>query len=335
MERLVIGLMVIGLVGGVCGCEKKKEKAKKQKKEKKTKEKKEEKKAKAVKPDASKPATVGLVTVESKKTVDAVAKEMTKRIEKGRSVSLVADVDHAENAKSAEIEIPPTRLLVFKNPDLETPLVNSALTAGMDLPQKVLIWKGADGTTNVTFNAPAYVAKRHGVEKLDLFLGRMENGLASLVKNSSGTEVPRIPKKEDIGVKKGQGVITRESNNGVSETYEKLVKYVEETDELSLMAKVDHTENAKSVGRELRPAKLVIFGNPKMGTPLMQKSRTTALDLPQKMFIYETKQGDILITFNAPKYLAKRHGFDPEMEVVKKMDAALKKVAAKAAKEGE
>ena len=163
----------------------------------------------------------------------------------------------------------------------------------------------------------------------------MENGLASLVKNSSGTEVPRIPKKEDIGVKKGQGVITRESNNGVSETYEKLVKYVEETDELTLMAKVDHTENAKSVGRQLRPAKLVIFGNPKMGTPLMQKSRTTALDLPQKMFIYETKQGDILITFNAPKYLAKRHGFDPEMEVVKKMDAALKKVAAKAAKEGE
>ena len=335
-RKLLVVLAAFGLLLALPACEKK-EKQKKKKKPAKKKKKKE--KAKPVEPDPSKPATVGLVTVESDKSVDAVVKEMKGRLKKARSVEIIATVDHAANAKSVaegDSEEPPleaTTLLLFTNPDLETPLINDSLTAGLDLPQKVLVWKGEGGKTNISFNAPSYVAKRHGVKRLDLFLGRLENGLSNVVENSSGATVPGIPKRPDIGIKKQQGVITRESNNGVTDTFETMVKFVEESDDLKLIAKVDHTANAKKVGRELRPAKLVVFGNPKMGTPLMKMSRTVGLDLPQKMFIYENEYGDILIAFNDPKFLAMRHGFDAKAEIVKKMDTALKKVAAKAAKE--
>ena len=331
---LLISLSLAALIG-VTGCEKKEKKDKEATAEKAQKA--EEKKPKTeepVEPDPSKPATVGIVTVETSKSVKEVVGEMTRRLEKARSVSVIAEVDHAKNAESADMQLPATSLLLFSNPGLETPLIADSLGAGLEFPQKVLVWKPSEGEkTKVAFNAPEYVAKRHGVEHLGLFMGRMADGLANVVENSAGVEVPDIPQREDIGIEKGQGVISRESQNGVSDTFDKLAKLVEENDKLKLIAKVDHTQNAKSVNKELRPAKTVIFGNPKMGTPLMKKSPRVALDLPQKMYIYENTYGDILLTFNSPKYLAERHGIDPEAEIIGKMDKALKKIAATATEE--
>lgn len=292
-----------------------------------------EEKPQAVEPDPEKPATVGLVTVSSEKSVDEVVSELKERFDEARSVSIVGEVDHGANAGETDQELAATYLLLFSNPDLESPFINEQISAGLDFPQRVLVWEDDQGETRVTFSAPSYLVKRHGIDKLELFLGRIEKGLGNVVENATGSTVPAMPKGAEIGIEENQGIITRESQNGASDTFEKLIEVLEEADGVELFTKIDYQLSAKSVNREVGAARLVVFGNPKLGTPLMKESRTVGVDLPQKMLVYENKKGAIIVAFNDPAYLAERHGIDPEAEVIEKIDEALKKFAAKATSE--
>jgi len=76
---------------------------------------------------------------------------------------------------------------------------------------------------------------------------------------------------------------------------------------LNLIKEIDHAANADSVGEELRPTTLLIFGNPAVGTPLMQSNQTIAIDLPQKFLVWEDECGTVRIGYNDPSYLRKRH----------------------------
>ena len=79
---------------------------------------------------------------------------------------------------------------------------------------------------------------------------------------------------------------------------------------MTVFLRINHSEGARRVGMELRPTELVIFGNPKVGAPLMQCSQTVAIDLPQKALIWQDESGQVWLTYNDPPYLAKRHDID-------------------------
>ncbi|WP_201352785.1 DUF302 domain-containing protein [Hydrogenimonas urashimensis] len=128
------------------------------------------------------------------------------------------------------------------------------------------------------------------------------------------------------------GVVTYKSRYSVDETTKRLVAIVREKG-LTLFKVIDHAEGARRAGKKLRPMKLVIFGNPKMGTPFIQCSETMGLDLPQKMLIYENSAGKTMVAYNAPGYLFGRHnvGSDCARKLQEKMANALKKFAKQAA----
>ncbi|EAU40760.1 hypothetical protein FP2506_03499 [Fulvimarina pelagi HTCC2506] len=100
----------------------------------------------------------------------------------------------------------------------------------------------------------------------------------------------------------------------------------------TVMATVDHSQNAQSAGLELPATTLVIFGNPKIGTPLMQENRRVAIDLPQKILIWD-EDGQTTIGYLAPEALAKRHGLATDSESIKTMTGALDKLSSAAAGE--
>ena len=96
---------------------------------------------------------------------------------------------------------------------------------------------------------------------------------------------------------------------------------------LITVAVVDHSANAANAGLELPPTRLVIFGNPNVGTPLMQAARTVAIDLPQKMLIYEDEAGDVYVAYNDPQYLAERHALTGVDEPLTTVSNALSNLA--------
>ena len=128
------------------------------------------------------------------------------------------------------------------------------------------------------------------------------------------------------------GMIAYKSHYNVEETTKRLVEILREKG-VTLFKVVDHAEGARDIGKKLRPMKLVIFGNPKMGTPFMQCSPTIGLDLPQKMLIYENNVSETTIVYNSPNYLFWRHNVDANCspQLQKKMGAVLQKFAKYAA----
>lgn len=102
------------------------------------------------------------------------------------------------------------------------------------------------------------------------------------------------------------GVIKKRSNFPVSETADRFERMAEEK-QLSVFTRIDHAENARHASLTLRPTETVVFGNPKVGTPLMQCAPSVAIDLPQKALIWQDDDGQVWFAYNDPAYLKKRH----------------------------
>jgi uncharacterized protein (DUF302 family) len=103
------------------------------------------------------------------------------------------------------------------------------------------------------------------------------------------------------------GLITVPSSVSVRETVERLVGFAT-SHGLIVFARIDHADGAAKVGLPLRPTELVIFGNPKGGTPLMQDRQTAGIDLPVKALAWEDADGKVWLTLNDAAWIAQRHG---------------------------
>jgi len=103
------------------------------------------------------------------------------------------------------------------------------------------------------------------------------------------------------------GIITRPSRHSVAQTVEGLTAVLRAKG-VTLFALVDHTGEAAKVGMTMPPTKLLIFGNPKAGTPLMLAAPSVAIDLPLKILVWEDGQGRVWLSYNSPAYLQERHG---------------------------
>jgi uncharacterized protein (DUF302 family) len=108
------------------------------------------------------------------------------------------------------------------------------------------------------------------------------------------------------------GIVTQLSSRSVDETARKVQDLLQARG-VKLFALVDHSGEAESVGLSMRPTKLLIFGNPKAGTPLMLATPSTAIDLPLKILVSEDAAGKVWISYNNPAYLQVRHGIPAEL----------------------
>ncbi len=102
------------------------------------------------------------------------------------------------------------------------------------------------------------------------------------------------------------------SKHSVDATVEKL-KGILAAKGVMLFALVDHSGEAEKVGMAMRPTKLLIFGSPKAGTPLMLASPSIAIDLPLKILVWEDEAGKVWVSYNTPEYLRERHNLPPEL----------------------
>ena len=122
------------------------------------------------------------------------------------------------------------------------------------------------------------------------------------------------------------GLVTLKSHNSVTKTLD-LFESAVRNKGMMVFARVDHHKGATGAGLELRPTEVLIFGNPKMGTLLMQADQSAGIDLPLKALAWQDEQGAVWLTYNNPAWLVKRHGIHDKDAVVAKMQGALKNFA--------
>ena len=130
------------------------------------------------------------------------------------------------------------------------------------------------------------------------------------------------------------GLMTIRSSNGPEETMNRFEAEVKKRG-MTVFARIDHAAGAATVGMSLRPTELMIFGNARVGTPLMQAAQTMGIDLPLKVLVWKDEAGVIWLSYTDPACLVERHGLDSESApAVRQMTVALADIAHKAAVAG-
>ena len=120
------------------------------------------------------------------------------------------------------------------------------------------------------------------------------------------------------------GLITKPSVYSVAETLNRFADIIKKKG-ITVFARINHAQGAQKVGLTLRPTEVLIFGNPKLGTPLMLSQQKVAIDLPLKAIAWQDESGKVWLSYNSPAYIAKRHAITDKDAVLKKMTGALNK----------
>ena len=129
-----------------------------------------------------------------------------------------------------------------------------------------------------------------------------------------------------IPVAAADGVVDVPSTFNVEKTADRMVSILNKKG-MTIFNRIKHFESAAKVGIELRKTELIIFGNPKVGSPLMACQQSVAIDLPQKALIWEDHNAKVWISYNDPRYLEKRHNISGCEEAITKIEKALAGIA--------
>ncbi|MDN3493783.1 DUF302 domain-containing protein [Winogradskyella bathintestinalis] len=273
-------------------------------------------------PQNNSPETEGIGYVETNDTPSSIYNAIITILNNNNEIGIVAEVDHALNAENNGLALDFTRTIYFGNPNLGTPVMQSNIQAGLDLPQRITVYTDEDGDTVVTYNSIDYIINRHAIGNVET-TDMIKNALANIVNTATEKDVTiNVSNAEQ-----DQGIISLASDNDFNSTYSSIIDKLNSIDNITIMAELDHQANAQSVDFNLMPAKLIIFGNPILGTPLMVESKTAALDLPQKMLVYENNNGEVFIIYNDPFYMADRHDIDNNNETLTTISNALQNIA--------
>ena len=124
-------------------------------------------------------------------------------------------------------------------------------------------------------------------------------------------------------------LVTKKSAYSVGETVDRLAAAVEAAG-AKVFARVDHAAGANAVGQDLRPTQMLMFGNPKLGTPALQAAQSAGLDLPLRAVVYEDAAGDVFLAYHFPSTLSAVHGIPADAGVLARMTGALGKLTDKA-----
>lgn len=256
-------------------------------------------------------------SVEASNQDVSVAKEsdQLKQVLLSKGFTIMADIDHAAGAEKVGLDLRPTRTLIFGNPKGGTVLMQQAQEIGIDLPLKVAVWEDDQGAVHSSYYNASALTKRYGIVQPEAVIAKID-GMFTGVTGSAGRA---LEQKEGNIIQK---LIVKKSPLNVEETFVKL-KEIVAAKGLQIMAEVPHDKGAAKVGLPLRPTRVLIFGNPKVGTLLMQSNQEIALDLPLKIMVYENEAGATLVSYYDASFLTTRYGITDKEMVVQKVNAAL------------
>jgi uncharacterized protein (DUF302 family) len=129
-----------------------------------------------------------------------------------------------------------------------------------------------------------------------------------------------------------EGMTTIESDYSVNETADRFIKVIEKKG-LTLFTRINHQNNAQNAGLTLRDTEVIIFGNPKIGTPLMHCAQSVAIDLPQKVLIHKDENNKVFVSYNNPEYIKSRHDIEGCDQIINKISNVLAKLTQAAAQD--
>lgn len=227
----------------------------------------------------------------------------------GFTVPLV--IDHSAAAASIGETLSPNQVIFARLPrHLERRLLRKSPVIGIDLPLKFQVYEN-NGEILLAFNRLGYLIDRHHLHMRDFTLRRLDHLL------------------QQLGGADRLGLETVVSNRPLEETVAALQDAIQQNPDARIPLVVDFSDRFGQ--RRAGFPVLVVFGNPKVGTPLMQATPAIGIDLPQKFLVWEDSDGRVFITYNDPDFIARRVGLTDQKAGLETLANALKRLAAQGA----
>jgi len=218
-------------------------------------------------------------------------------------------VDHRDNAAGVNLTLRPTTVFFVDDPNRSAPLIAADPRVALDLPARILVYRDDDNDVGVAYNSAAYLNARFDLDDAeDGALDGLEDDLDDLVETATDGDIDR--RGSVAGISDGDGIESAASDNSFGVTVSNLAAAIEANSNLGLVATIDFAQRALSFGRALNPTTLFIFGNPSVGSRLMQSSQTAGIDLPQTMLVSQNDDGDVSVFYEDPAFISDRHNID-------------------------
>ncbi|MDB4261535.1 DUF302 domain-containing protein [bacterium] len=248
------------------------------------------------------------VTAERYIQTDQLVGQIRENLESAADLVLVVDIDHSRLGQQAGSPMPPARVLIFSDAQLESELVELNPLVALDLPLRVLAFEGrGDDASKIIYNRFDYLASRYQLDP------GSSNGLREKYHKGMSTAINGLAPTAIAGFTSDamspDGIITIASPYGYKETIERVNAAINAQSDTVHFGAVDFQGNARELGIETAPAYLILFGGPGPGGKAMADAPTLGLDgFCQKFLIWEDSSGVIQLSFNDLLALADRQG---------------------------
>ncbi|MEP5566549.1 MAG: DUF302 domain-containing protein [Halioglobus sp.] len=239
---------------------------------------------------------------------DQMVDQIKQNLAGSSRLTKVVDIDHSRLGQQAGSPMPPAKVVIFSDAELETKLIQQNPLVALELPMRVLAFEDTqDSISKVIFNSFDYLAARFQLDAGNAKeLGqRYQAGISEAIEGIAASSIASFPSNE----MNPDGIITIESPYGFEETIERVNVAINAQDDTMHFGVVDFQANARALGVEIAPSHMILFGGPGPGGKAMVEAATLGLDgFCQKFLIWEDSDGRIKLSFNDLLALADRQG---------------------------
>lgn len=232
-----------------------------------------------------------IVELDEALTVDQAVSDLSASLGK-RGLDIALTLDHSANAATVDLDLAATTV-IFARPSarIEKELLSRGKTIGLDLPLKFLVFEQS-GVIQLATNSAAYLIDRHDLSIRDRLFAKVNR-----IQNRYGAD--------------SSGIITVQSTRSQADTVVAIQDAILAPGVARIPLVIDFADvQTSSEKRRTAYPTLIVFGNPVVGTPLMQAQQSIGIDLPQKFLVWEDTYGAVNVSYNDPVALAQRHGIE-------------------------
>jgi len=235
---------------------------------------------------------------------------------------VIAEIDHSRLASEAGEVMPPARVVLFSDPEINTEILRQNPRAGLDLPFRMLAFDNGQ-TPAVVYTSAGFLARRHGLSDDD-GLRAFAAALQGVTRDLFGAEIIVF---DPPGVEAGQGIVTLHSSHDFESTIERLKTAMLADNDTVWFGEIDYRAEAVRLGEILPALRLLLFGAPGPGGKAMANHPRMGLDaFCQKVLVYEAPEGPVEVLFNDMASFAQWHHGDsalPHKVISRRMRATL------------
>jgi len=244
------------------------------------------------------------VSVDRYQSSDQLFKTIDDNVAQEQSLDKLLDIDHSRLAAEVESHMPPAKVLIFSNIELESELLQRNQLVGIDLPLRLLAYESTpNGQSKLIYNSYDYLASRYGMDSSGATRILFEKSMSLALNGVDPADIASF----DQDQMQPDGIVTLDSPFNFEETNRRVLEAINAAGDTVVFGEIDFQNRLRDIGVDIRPTRLILFGAPGPGGKAMRNAPTLGLDaFCQKFLIWEDDQRVVHLSFNDLLSVAER-----------------------------